>query len=93
MNKNKQDIVSLTVLIVCVSVLSFVIGSNLESARVHRRECVRVGGDPEGMFMEDCYLEGKYNTDIKQQLDLTCYSGKGWYIYNDAKTYWRHKCG
>jgi hypothetical protein len=93
MNKNKQDTVALIVLIACISVLAFVIGSNLESARVHRRECVRLGGFPEGMFMEDCYFEGEYNTNIKEQLDRTCYSGKGWYIYNDSKTYWRHKCG
>lgn len=93
MNKNKQDAFSLIVLVVCIAALAFVIGSNLESARAHRRECVRLGGFPEGMFKEDCYLEGQYNTDVKIQLDRTCYSGKGWYIYNDAKTYWRHKCG
>ena len=81
------------VVILGVLFLVFYAGSSFESARMHRRECTLTGGVASGLFSEECYFDSRYDESIRERLDRSCPTGKGWYIYNDADTHWRHKCG
>lgn len=68
------------------------IGARLESMKIHRRECVLSGGYPEGLMLDGCFYDGAFDRATLERLNRSCPDGRGWYIYNDANTYWRHKC-
>lgn len=91
--ENGQNRILWIVIALCALVVAFKLGSDAESSRLHRRECTLVGGFPQGVLSQECYFDGEYDAVIRERLDRSCPTGKGWYIYNDSRTYWRHKCG
>lgn len=81
------------ILVLGALALAFQAGAALEGSRLHRRECLLAGGYPEGPLSQECYFDGAYDGGVRERLDRSCPTGKGWYIYSDDNRYWRHKCG